>query len=208
MSLLPRKISWTEPWDWEVRKERIRQCHKALPPLWRIGVYSLIVFGVLVAARIIYPEARELLTWGQIVFAAVTSFIVFPVLLPVIYVAPYVCHVTEKGVFFQLGNSGSRIDVKDITSLSFETRDGRRFFVVKTRSKKGMQYECLALMAKKKITEEDVKRFLYDVNLSHLYVASGNDQKDKQECQGPPPISFPGVPPVPSNQGPPLIWLK
>ena len=46
------------------------------------------------------------------------------------------------------------------------------FFVVRARNKKGMPYERLALMAKKKITEEDVKRFLYDVDLSHLYVAS------------------------------------
>ena len=30
------------------------------------------------------------------------------------------------------------------------------------------------------ITEEDVKRFLYDVNLSHLYVASDNDQNEKE----------------------------
>ena len=187
MSLLPRKISWTEPWDWKVRKERIRQCHKALPPLWRIGVYSLIVFGVLFAARIIYPGARESLTWGRIVFTATTTFVFFSVILPALYILPYVFHVTEKGVFFQLGNSGSRIDVKDIISLSFETRDRRRFFVVKARNKKGMQYECLALMAKKKITEEDVMRFIYDVNLSHLYVASDNDQKDKQECQGPTP---------------------
>ncbi len=175
MSLLLRKISWTEPWDWEVRKERIRQCYKELPPLWRMGVYTLIVSGVLVAARIIYPETRESLTWGRIAFTATMIFAVYSVLLPALYIFPYVFHVTEKGVFFQFGNSGSIIDVKDIISLSFETRDGRRFFVVKARNKKGMQYERLALMAKKKTTEEDVKRFLYDVNLSHLYVASDND---------------------------------
>ena len=175
MSLLLRKISWTEPWDWEVRKERIRQCYKELPPLWRMGVYTLIVSGVLVAARIIYPETRESLTWGRIVFTATMIFVGYSVLLPALYILHYVFHITEKGVFFQFGNSGSIIDVKDIISLSFETRDGRRFFVVKARNKKGMQYERLALMAKKKTTEEDVKRFLYDVNLSHLYVAFDND---------------------------------
>ena len=36
-------------------------------------------------------------------------------------------------------------------------------------------------MAKQKITEEDVKRFLYDVNLSHLYVASENSQNEKED---------------------------
>ena len=30
MSIFPKKISWTEPWDWEVRKERIRQGYKEL----------------------------------------------------------------------------------------------------------------------------------------------------------------------------------
>ena len=180
MSLLPRKISWTEPWDWEIRKARIRQCYKAFPPLWRMGVYSLIVFGVLAVARIIYPEAQEQLTWGRIAFTSIMIFVIYSVLLPALYILPYIFHVTENGVFFQFGNSGSRIGVNDIISLSFETRDGRRFFVVKGRNKKGMPYERLALMAKKKITEEDVKRFLYDVNLSHLYVASDNDQNEKE----------------------------
>ena len=60
MSIFPRKISWTEPWDWEVRKERIRQVYKELPPMWRMGVYSLIVFAAFVAARIFYPETRAL----------------------------------------------------------------------------------------------------------------------------------------------------
>ena len=181
MSLLPRKISWTEPWDWEIRKARIRQCYKAFPPLWRMGVYSLIVFGVLAVARIIYPEAQEQLTWGRIVFTSTMIFAVYSVLLPALYLLPYIFHVTEKGVFFQFGNSGSRINVNDILSLSFETRDGRRFFVVKARNKKGMPYERLALMAKQKITEEDVKRFLYDVNLSHLYVFSDNGQNEKAD---------------------------
>ena len=181
MSLLPRKISWTEPWDWDVREERIRQCYKALPPVWRMGVYSLIVFGVLVAARMIYPEAQESLTWGRIAFTSTAIFVYF-LLLPALYALPYIFHVTETGVIFQFGSSGSRIDVKDIISLSFETRDGRRFFVVKAKNKKGMPYERIALMAKK-ITEEDVKRFLYEINLAHFYVVSGNNQNEKENSQ-------------------------
>ena len=149
--------------------------------MWRMAAYSFIVFGVLVAARIIYPAAQESLTWGRIIFTSTTIFVVYSLLLPALYVFPYIFHVTEKGVFFQLGNSGSRIDVKNIISLSFETRDGRRFFVVKARNKKGMPYERLALMAKKKITEEDVKRFLYDVDLAHLYVASDYGQNEKEK---------------------------
>lgn len=178
MSIFPKKISWTEPWDWEVRKERVRQCYKELPPLWRIGVYSLIVFGVFVATRIICPETQESLTWGRIVVTSVTVFLTFGVIFPYLQVLPYIFHVTEKGVFFQYGNSGSRIDVKDIISLSFETRDGRRYLVVKARNKKGLPCERLALMAKKGVTEEDVRRFLYDVNLAHLFAASGHEERE------------------------------
>ena len=89
------------------------------------------------------------------------------------------CVITNH---FMGGNSG--IDVKDIISLSFETRDGRRYFVVKARDKKGQPYERLALMAKKDVTEEDVRRFLYDVNLAHLYVVSEDDTRESAEGFG------------------------
>lgn len=181
MNTFPKKISWTEPWDWEVRKERIRQIYRELPPLWRMGVYSLIVFAVFVAVRIFYPEMKESLTWGRIILTSATVFAVFSVLLPALHVLPYIFHITEKGVFFQFGNSASRIDVKDIISLSFETRDGRRYFVIKARDKNGLPRERIALMAKKGVTEEDVQRFLYDVNLAHLYVVPADAGNELQE---------------------------
>ena len=177
MSLFPRRISWTEPWDWEVRKERMRQLYRELPPMWRIGVYSLIVFAAFVAARMLYPEMQESLTWGRIIFTPIMIFAFYFVIWPALLALPYTFHVAEKFVLLQFGSSGSRIDVKDIISLSFETRDGRRYFVVKARNKKGLPCEHLALMAKKKITEENVRRFLYDVNLAHLYVVSNNQNE-------------------------------
>ena len=184
MSLFPRRISWTEPWDWEVRKERMRQLYKELPPMWRIGVYSLIVFAAFVAARILYPETQESLTRGRIIFTPIMIFAFYFVIWPALLALPYTFHVAEKFVLLQFGSSGSRIDVKDIISLSFETRDGRRCFVVKAKNKKGIPYERLALMAKKKVTEEDVRRFLYDVNLAHLYVASGSNQSENEDNLG------------------------
>jgi hypothetical protein len=36
-------------------------------------------------------------------------------------------------------------------------------------------------MAKKGVTEEDVRRFLYDVNLAHLYVCSKDDTREATE---------------------------
>ena len=183
MNLRPRNIYWIEPWDWEVRKARMRQCYKELPPVWRMGVYSLIVFAAFVAARIFYPETHESLTWGRIIFTSTIIFVGYSVLLPALFALPYIVHVTEKSVVFQLGNSGGVIALKNIISLSFETRDGRRYFVVKAKNKKGVPYERLALMAKKKITEEDVRRFLYDVNLVHLYVVSNDSQNEKGNCR-------------------------
>ena len=84
--------------------------------------------------------------------------------------------ITEKWI--------DRIDVNNIISLSFETRDGRRYFVVKARDKKGLPYERITLMAKKGVTEDDVRRFLYDVNLAHLYVVSYDDTKKESESFG------------------------
>ena len=137
--------------------------------------------GVFVATRIVYPETQESLTWGRIIITSATAFLAFGVIFPCLHVLPYIFHITEKGVFFQFGNSASRIDVKDIISLSFETRDGRRYFVIKARDKNGLPRERIALMAKKGVTEEDVQRFLYDVNLAHLYVVPADAGNELQE---------------------------
>ena len=182
MSIFPRKISWTEPWEWEVSKERVRHGYKELRKNW---VFCLILFALLVVGGV-YPRisrhinnigTHESLIWGRIVIASVGYGVLFLCLPCLIYVFPYCIHVMEKCVVFQQGSSGRRIDAKNIISLSFETRDGRRYFVVKARNKKGLPCEHLALMAKKKVTEEDVKRFLYDVNLAHLYVVSNNQNE-------------------------------
>ena len=173
MSIFPKSISWDEPWDWEVAKERVRQGYKLMPPMWRLGVYCLIVFAVLVAVRIFYPEPQETLTWGRIILTTVVIFVVYGVLAPISCMAPAQVIIMEKWI--------CRIDVKDIISLSFETRNGRHYFVVKARDKKGLPFERLALMAKKGVTEEDVRRFLYDVNLAHLYVVSEDDTREPVE---------------------------
>ena len=189
MSIFPRKISWTEPWEWEVSKERVRHGYKELHKNW---VFCLILFALLVVGGV-YPRisrhinnigTHESLIWGRIVIASVGYGVLFLCLPCLIYVFPYCIHVMEKCVVFQQGSTGRRIDVKNIISLSFETRDGRRYFVVKARNKKGLPCEHLALMAKKKITEEDVRRFLYDVNLAHLYVASGSNQSENEDNLG------------------------
>lgn len=175
MGIFPKSISWNEPWDWEVGKERVRQGYKLMPPMWRSGVYCLIVLAVLVAARIIYPETQETLTWGRVISTPMVIFFFYG-LAPMLDALPGQVIITEKWI--------DRIDVNNIISLSFETRDGRRYFVVKARDKKGLPYERITLMAKKGVTEDDVRRFLYDVNLAHLYVVSYDDTKKESESFG------------------------
>jgi len=53
-----------------------------------------------------------------------------------------------------------------------------------SRQGEGLPRERIALMAKKGVTEEDVRRFLYDVNLAHLYVVSEDDTRESAEGFG------------------------
>lgn len=177
MIKLPRKISWMEPWDWEVLKVRLRRCYKEFPPLWRMAIYCVVMpLAIMIAVRMLYPDTQETLTWSRIILLPISIFFVYCIFFPCMCALPLAVHLNEKGVFFQCGNSVSQINVNNITSLSFETRGGRRYLVVRARTKKCEPYERTALMAKKKITEEDVRRFLYEVNLAHLWVAPANGQ--------------------------------
>ena len=180
MSIFPKSISWSEPWDWGLVKTKVKQAYGEMPPLWRMVAYCLIVFGILAAVRIIYPETQEHLTWWRTIFAPMSVFLLFYVFLPCVASLPNGVQISEKGVFFQCGGSASVIEVKNLISLSFETRDGRRWFVVKARNRRGLPFERLALMTKKKITEEDVRRFLYDVNLAHLYAVPEDDARESE----------------------------
>lgn len=56
-----------------------------------------------------------------------------------------------------------------ISSLCFQTIDGRRYFVVSAKTPKGKPFERKIEMPSKKVTEQDVVRFLHDAGLSHLY---------------------------------------
>ena len=177
MSIFPKSISWNEPWNWEVAKERVRERYKLIPPMWRLGVYCLVVIAILVAARIYYyPESKDVLTWGRIISTAAIVFVFYGVFAPISCMAPGQVVIMEKWI--------CRIDVKNIISLSFETRNGRRYFVIKGRDKNGLPRERIALMAKKGVTEEDVRRFLYDVNLAHLYVVPADAANEAAEDIG------------------------
>ena len=67
-----------------------------------------------------------------------------------------------------------RLDIKNIAALSFETHDGRRYFVVHAANSKGIPYERRALLPPRNVTkpgivtEQDIIGFLYEMNLGHL----------------------------------------
>ena len=58
--------------------------------------------------------------------------------------------------------------MKDIVTLSFETHDGKRYFVVHATNSKGIPYERRALLPTRNVTEQDIIGFLYEMNLGHL----------------------------------------
>ncbi len=89
-------------------------------------------------------------------------------------VFPTCIHILASGITFQVGNTCSHIDIKNIAALSFETHDGRRYFVVHAANSKGIPYERRALLPPRNVTkpgivtEQDIIGFLYEMNLGHL----------------------------------------
>ena len=119
---------------------------------------------VLVVAKAFW----QTIEWAQVLWI-VLGFPVFLLLLVFMLAAcPVSVHVRATGVMFQVGNVCARIDAKDITSISFETDAGKRYFVVRAKTRKGIPYERRALLPKKKVTEQDILEFLYEADLAHL----------------------------------------
>ena len=172
MSLFPKKIAWTEPWSLEEAKARLAQARKELPPLWRMIFYTVglpVLIGVGFVAFCPAVEAAELrLVAIGVAGSSFVSVVVFAVLYFSVMLPMYVC-VSSDGVYF----AGSfTIAAKNITALSFETRNGKRYFVVRAKTRNDVPYERRALLPAKKVTERDIVSFLYEVNLAHLVVES------------------------------------
>ena len=163
MSLFPRKIAWVEPWSIEYAEERLCLLRKEMPPPWRMAIYCIVLPAVAVLlARLALPSVNISLVP---VLCASSLFMILPFFTAVF---PDTIHITPSGIFFQCGSGGSLIKVEDITSLSFETRCGKRCLIVRVRNRKGAVYERKALLPKKRITEHDIMQFLYEVNFAHL----------------------------------------
>lgn len=185
MGLFPEQVAWTEPWSFEYAKERWRQCAKELPSLWRVALWLIVLPAVAIAAieMFLSVPAIERFHVGKYVLGMTGLLVAWPFVMAA---CPVRVHVLAKGVFFQVGNGGARIDAKNITSVSFETHAGKRYFCVRAKTPKGVPFERRALMPKKKVTEQDIVEFLYRADLAHLVRMGMTDDGTSSPREGRP----------------------
>ena len=165
MGLFPKQVAWSEPWSWECFKEKFRECAEALPSVWRLVLWVVVLPAVVLGVAKVFLQTIE---WTQVLwivlgFPALLLFLVF-----MIAACPVTVHVLAEGIVFQMGHICARVDAKNITSISFETHEGKRYFVVRAKTPRGVPFERRALLPKKKVTEQDIIEFLYESNLAHL----------------------------------------
>lgn len=165
MGLFPKQVAWTEPWSWDCFKEKSREYAKELPSVWRLALWVVVLPTVVLGVAKVFLQTIE---WTQVLWI-VLGFPIFLLLLVFMLAAcPVSVHVLAEGIVFQVGNVCARVDAKNITSISFETDAGKRYFVVRAKTPRGVPFERRALLPKKKVTEQDIIEFLYESNLAHL----------------------------------------
>ena len=115
MSLLPKQIAWTEPWSVEYVKERLRQCRKELPSPWRMAAYCVVLPTVVMSVAKAFLPTLEWSRVLRVILGLPVAFITLPFLISVF---PTCIHIFASGVTFQVGNTCSHIDIKNIAALS------------------------------------------------------------------------------------------
>ena len=117
-----------------------------------------------------YEQVLSRLRWALAVvpIVGVVQFIGLPYLYAL---CPLGVIIRSHSICFIRGNSASHIKTEHISALCFRIIDGRRYFVVSGTTPKGKPLERKIEMPAKKVTEQDVVKFLYDAGLSHLYRA-------------------------------------
>ena len=177
MGLLGPKIEWSEPWSWAKVRSCAAEIRREMPSAWRMFLYCAVwPFVVLVATLMYiqhvapYEQVLSRLRWALAVvpIVGVVQFIG----LPYLYALCSLCVIIRShSICFIRGNSASHIKTEHISALCFRTIDGRRYFVVSGTTPNGKPLERKIEMPAKKVTEQDVVKFLYDAGLSHLYRA-------------------------------------
>lgn len=171
MGVFSPKIGWQEPWSWNKVKARAAEIHKEMPPFWRMLVYCIAIPVVgLLTIRHYFPDAPCWVNgWGHMIIIPLGCVFAF-MAMPYIYaLCPYYIRLYGNRVCFIHGNTAENIDMKRVVSFRFHTIDRRQFFVVCATTRKGQFFERKIEMSGKKVTAQDVIKFLYDVELSHLY---------------------------------------
>ena len=169
------KIEWSEPWSWAKVRRCAAEIRREFPPLWKMLLYCAVLPVVVLGGVFLYCQHVGL--DGQVLEQTRRNLFILPpgcvlmfMVMPYLYaLCPLGVVIRGSNICFVRGNSASCIKVELISSLRFRTIDGRRFFVVSAKTPKGKPFERKIEMPAKKVTEQDVVRFLHDAGLSHLY---------------------------------------
>ena len=79
--------------------------------------------------------------------------------------------IRRSTICFARANSVSVIKAEHITAPFFRDVDGRRHFVVQAKTAKGKVFERTIEMPTRKVTEQDVFKFLCEIGFAHFYRA-------------------------------------
>ena len=120
-----RKLSWSEPWDWERAKQGVRAVSRAMP-FRRFAVYGLAIpMAATLAVRFGVEGAGEILTWWRIVGLAATflGFYVLVVCNGLMVFANVTFGRKRVDILHGLDSSG-RIPYDQVEFISFERWQG------------------------------------------------------------------------------------
>ena len=169
------KIEWSEPWSWAKVRRCAAEIRREFPPLWKMLLYcavlpALVLGGVFLYCQHVGLDGQALEQTRRNFFILPTGCVLMFMVMPYLYaLCPLGVVIRGNGISFIRGNSVSYIKVERISSLCFQTIDGRRYFVVSATTPKGKPFERKIEMPATKVTEQDVVVFLHDAGLSHLY---------------------------------------
>ena len=174
MKLFGPSIEWSEPWSWDNVRHAIEANFKAFIPLWRLSLWCVALPNAAILAAIavflfvlkVDPDEPCIELLGRNL-----------IMLPLMLFGTFIGLQCMGGLFPKCicirghGIALNSIFVKTecLVSLRFQTIDGKRFFAVGIATRKGQTFEWRIEMPDKKVTEQDVVKFLYDQGLSHLY---------------------------------------
>lgn len=175
MGLFGPKLEWEEPWSWAKVKCCAKEIRSALPPVWRMLLYSaalpvivlLVAFGYI---RHVAPDEPMLERANQLLILMPAGISLLVCGLPYLYaLCPMHVIIRRSSICFARANSASVIKVELITAIFFRDIDGRRHFVVRAKTPKGKPFKRTIEMPTQKVAEQEVFKFLCEAGLAHLY---------------------------------------